>query len=456
MYAIVDIETTGGNAVHNKITEIGIFIFDGEEVVDEYQTLINPGIGIPSYIQSFTGISNKMVENAPMFHEVADRIKELTDNKIFVAHNVNFDYSFLRNEFSELSIQFKLKKLCTVRLSRNIFPDMPSYGLGSICDELNIPIYNRHRAAGDCLATVKLFKQLIENDKDSFIEYSLNRSSKEALLPPNLPREKFEALPESIGVYYFHDEHGNIVYIGKARNIENRVSSHFAGNTNTKSRQLFINSIFDVSFETCGTELIALLLESYMIKKHWPKFNRAQRKVEFNYGIYKYEDRSGLIRFNVAKASPFEKPLITFRYLTEARSFLAKKVRENQLCAKLSGLQRAKNECYDFNIEVCKGACCGKETPGKYNSRAEKVLELFNNHNQSFAIIGNGREVKESSVVVVEKGNYLGFGYLEREQQINNAIEFKSFINPYPDNPDVQKILSGFLNKPHHDEVLNF
>jgi len=457
MYSIIDLETTGGNSIYHRIIEIAIYISDGERIVDQYQTLINPEMRIPGYIAAFTGISNEMVAAAPLFEEVADQVEDMTAGKIFIAHNVNFDYSFLRKEFNELGRIFRRKKLCTVRLARNIIPGMPSYGLGSLCSELGIPIHHRHRAGGDAEATVKLFHLLLQKDETNFIEYSLNRNSKEALLPPNLPREQYDELPEENGVYIFHDEKGNPIYIGKAKNIRERVSSHFGGNTNTNSRRLFLNSIYGVSYEVCGNELISLLYESYLIKKHWPRFNRSQKKVEFNYGIYRYEDRNGYYRLTINRISKWETPVANFRYLTEARSYLNSRVREFQLCPKLCGLQRAVNECYDHKIGACHGACCSKEAPASYNRRLEEALGTFDDIRKSYCILGQGRSRDERSVVVVENGNYLGFGYMNQDLAITHPSEFKEHIDNFPDNPDVQKIISGYLRKTRSgEEIISF
>ena len=199
-FAIVDIETTGGHATGNGITEISIQVHDGKRVVKQYETLINPQQTIPYYIRGLTGIDNAMVADAPLFSEVAEQIYQTLQDCVFVAHSVNFDYSFVKHALQSCGYELNLKKLCTVRLSRKIIPGLPSYSLGKICAYLDININNRHRAGGDAEATVKLFEILLERDKENLIGKFLKRGSKEQALPPNLPREHYEQLPNQPGV----------------------------------------------------------------------------------------------------------------------------------------------------------------------------------------------------------------------------------------------------------------
>jgi DNA polymerase-3 subunit epsilon len=266
MYAIVDIETTGGYAAANGITEISIFLFDGEKITGKYETLINPGQPIPNYISAMTGITDKMVATAPSFDTVADKIFNLLQDKIFIAHNVNFDYSFVKNHLKVSGFDLNSKKLCTVRLSRKIFPGLPSYGLGKLCHSLGIVINDRHRAGGDSEATTKLFSLLLQNDKEEHIKKSLQRNSKEWILPPNVPKEHFEKLPYTPGVYYFHNEKGKVVYVGKANNVRYRVNSHFSNNSEGRQKQNFMRHVYGISHQDCGTELMACILESAEIK----------------------------------------------------------------------------------------------------------------------------------------------------------------------------------------------
>jgi DNA polymerase III subunit epsilon len=293
MYAIVDIETTGSYAAANGITEICIHVFDGQKVTDVFETLVNPGQPIPRHIQVMTGITDEMVSSAPPFEQIAEKVYSYLDNKVFIAHNVNFDYSFVRGHLKDCGYDLKDKKLCTVRMSRKIFPGMSSYSLGNLCHSLGITINNRHRAGGDTEATVQLFRMLLENDKEQHIQKSLLRNSKEQALPPNVPKEHFELLPYTPGVYYFHDEKGKVIYVGKATNIRYRVNSHFSNNSESRQKQNFMRYIHAITYQSCGTELMACILESTEIKKRWPIFNQSQKRWEDVYGIFSFEDQNG-------------------------------------------------------------------------------------------------------------------------------------------------------------------
>src|SRR5687767_3465301 len=215
-FAIIDIETTGGTSHDSRITEIAIFIHDGKQVIDQFHSLVNPQQPIPRFITGLTGITDEMVEKAPLFEDIAEEIFLITADCVFVAHNVNFDYSFIREEFKNIGIDFKRKRACTVRLSRSIIPGYSSYSLGNICANLGIHINDRHRAVGDAEATVKLFEILLANDTDGIIEKSVNVRSKEATIPPHLDKSVYENLPNETGVYYFYNGDGKIIYIGKA------------------------------------------------------------------------------------------------------------------------------------------------------------------------------------------------------------------------------------------------
>jgi len=455
LYTVVDIETTGGTARSHKIIEVAIVTFDGHQIVDTYATLINPKKYIPPFITSLTGISNEMIEDAPSFEEVADTIFEKTADKIFVAHNVNFDYSFLKQEFGILGKKFDRKKLCTVRLAKKILPGFRSYGLGTLTNELGITIEDRHRALGDAEATAEVLRLLIQNDKNDFINYSLKKNSREATLPSNLPKEVFDNLPEKAGVYYFHNEKGKVVYVGKAKNIKRRIVGHFTGES-SNGKRLFHENVHNISYELTGNELVALLMESREIKRLWPEYNRVQKFTSRNNGLYSYSDRNGYIRFTISKTQPGAKPLASFKNFQEGRSFVNELVARFKLCPKLCGLQKTKEACFDHKIGSCDGACKGKISAEYYNKRIELALDSIEEEKKTFAIIGSGREQDEKSLVLVENGVYLGHGFTDYNISANSFSDLKDRITQYPDNQDIQKILNMHLNDHSSEQVIYF
>ena len=412
MYAIVDIETTGGSAAYHKITEVAILIHDGNQVVDEYQTLINPERGIPIGITSLTGISNEMVTEAPRFFEVAKDIYELLDGNVFVAHNVNFDYSFLKREFQELGGNLNLSKLCTVRLSRKILPGYKSYSLGTLCEQLGIENHARHRAMGDARATAELMTLLLETDNNGEIEKFLKRNSKEADLPPYLPKSVFEELPDTTGIYYFHDEHGKVIYVGKANNIKKRVRGHFAS-TDVVYKQGLKDKLYDISYEVCGDELIAFLLESYEIKRLFPMFNKAQKFPTGRYGLYHYEDGKGAQRLSIGKVSKGHQPLISFTSFDRARSYLIKVVKEHDLNPELCSLPASMMKYFGYSFKSL-----DSEEQNAQNQKLIEAIQSIKSDNQTYCLLGRGREYPEKSVVLVENGAYKGFGYYEESNVV--------------------------------------
>jgi DNA polymerase-3 subunit epsilon len=454
MYAIVDIETTGGYAENHRITEIAIYYHDGIQVTDSFHTLVNPGRNIPYYITGLTGITTEMVFSAPAFKEIASEIHQKLDGKVFVAHNAHFDYSFLKKEFEQAGIQWQCKKLCTVRLSRKILPGLRSYSLGSLAESLGISITNRHRAGGDAAATVKIFDQLLQRDRDSYILKALKKNSGETILPPNLSKQEFDRLPAKCGVYYFHDSRGSVIYVGKAINIKKRIAGHFTGDAREWSRSKIRNEIHHVSYELTGNELIALILESQEIRKLWPKYNQAQKYRTEEWGIFDYEDRNGYLRFSVNLVKRGSHPLIKFSSKGDAWNFLWQKVREHNLCPKLSGLQVSKGLCFEYQTGECKGACMGVEGVKKYNSRIQTAIESFHERGSSVAIIGKGRNLDEQSLVLVEEGNYFGFGFFDRAASISDMESARAYVRKSAETPTVQNLINSYLMNPRGSEVI--
>ncbi len=443
MYAIIDIETTGGSCKHEKITEIAIYIHDGRKVVNEFVTLINPERNIPYFITNLTGITNEMVANAPRFFEVAKHIVQITEKCIFVAHNANFDYLFVREEFSRLGYDFQRDTICTVKTSRKLIPGKNSYSLGNLCDSLGIVMNDRHRAASDALATVKLFEMLNTINGGNLKESSTALEKKN--LNSNFDTSIINKLPHDTGVYQFINEKCDIIYIGKSNDIRDRVISHF-NNTSTKKALEMKTQVTDIGFEVTGSELIALLKESYEIKKHTPLYNRAQRRTMHHFGIYTYFDGNGYMRFQVgANTTNSDLPIVSFNNFDEAKNYLTLLVEKYKLCQKLCGLYTSSDGCFHYQINECNGACLGKENSDSYNIRAQQVVDLFKYNTENFWIIDRGRNADEASIVRVKNGKYLGYGYVSTSEPITNTDYLGDFIKTYPDNREVQQIIKSYL-----------
>lgn len=444
MYAILDIETTGGKYNEEGITEIAIYKFDGHKIVDQFSSLINPEKPIQPFVVNLTGINNEMLRHAPKFYEVAKRIIEITDGCIMVAHNALFDNRILTTEFDRLGYPFEKETLCTVELAKKLIPDMPSYSLGKLVRSLGIPLSDRHRAQGDAKATVALFKMLLAKDTSKeIITETLRKDPKREMAPKLL--DIIENAPSETGVYYMHNEAGNIIYIGKSRNIRKRLMQHFT-NDNRKSKKIQ-REVKAVTFEKTGNEMIALLKEFEEIKQNRPLFNRSLRHPVFTHQLTSFVDENGYINLKIEKADGRKKAISTFSNYQQAKSALFRITEENQLCQKLMGLYETKKQCFHYSINECYGACVNKEPAAEYNNRVQAFLEQHANENQNLLIIDRGRDVEERSVILIENGKFKGYGFYNLNYQINNPEILKSIINPMQDSRDVRHIIQNYLRK---------
>ncbi|MBP4141878.1 GIY-YIG nuclease family protein [Flavobacterium sp. P4023] len=441
-YAIVDIETTGGNASHSRITEIAILIHDGEKVIERWETLINPEKEIPPAIFALTGITNEMVSDAPIFEMISDTVFEMLSNRIFVAHNVNFDYSFIRHELEKSGIKWTAKKLCTVRAARKIKPGLPSYSLGRLCKSLEIDLENRHRAGGDADATAILFSNLLAWDSEHEIDKMIQKTSQDQRLPPNLPREDFDQLPEKIGIYYFYNEQKKVVYVGKAINLKKRVSSHFSGHKITPQRQNFLRDIYAITFEVCGTELIALILECTEIKDLWPIHNKALKRFEPKYGLLEYEARNGYRYLAISKLAKNQNCIETFDAIYPGINLLrelAEKFEIDQRFCKYGSMSDGV-----FSLQNDTAILPEIES---HNEQIQIALDSYLNSRPSFAIIDKGRNKEELSCIWIEKGHFYGMGYLPSDNPISDLSYVKDHITRYPSNQYIMQIINAFALK---------
>ncbi len=453
MYAILDIETTGGKYNEEGITEIAIYKFDGHKVVDQFISLINPERDIQPFVVNLTGINNNMLRNAPKFYEVAKRIVEITEDCILVAHNAQFDYRILCTEFSRLGFEFVRPSLCTVELSKDLIPGQESYSLGKLVRSLGIPVADRHRASGDALATVKLFQMLMDKDTaKSIILESIKLNPKYQLEPKHL--DIIAELPSTTGVYYIHKVDGEIIYIGKSKNIKQRINQHFTS-TNHKSKKIQLQ-VTAVTYEETGSELVALLKESEEIKRLKPKFNRALRRTSFTHALYSFKDKNDYINLKIDIVDGRKKPITTFSNKQSGKSFITKAVEDYRLCQKLAGLYKTKTSCFNFDIKACDGACIEKEPTESYNKRVEALITKNSYSNKNMVIIDKGRAIDEHSAILIENGVFKGLGFFNLNYQINNIEVLESIITPMQNNRDTQHIIQSYLRKDKRLKVITF
>lgn len=440
-FAVIDIETTGTSPTNGKITEIAIYIHDGIQIIDSFISLINPECNIPYNITRLTGITNEMVESAPKFYEIAKKIVEITANATFVAHNVSFDYSFVREEFKRLGYDYKRKTLCTVNLSRKLIPGLPSYSLGNICNDLNIPIEGRHRAGGDAFATVKLFELILKQNETLNKDLFTSRRG-------NLTESTIATIPGSCGVYYLYDSKDELIYIGKSKNIHQRIISHL-NNRLTKKAMEMSDRVSSIGHEVTGSELIALLLESEEIKTSLPRYNRSLRRPANNFGIFSFEDDQGYLHLQVKKIEEDDLPLTAFNFYQEAIDFLHVKAEKYALCKKLCHLDDRPNGCFNSGLGVCLGACEGKEEPFQYNIRVQEVIKPWLFHSENFFILEKGRNAGEMAVIKVARGKYIGYGYVANDYSQGEIETLNDCIRKHKDNWDARIIIRNYLKKNH-------
>lgn len=453
MYAIVDVETTGGKFNEEGITEVAIYKFDGHEIVDQFSSLVNPEREIQPFVVRLTGINNKMLVRAPKFYEVAKRIIEIMNGAVLVAHNANFDFRMLRVEFDRLGYDFDIETLCTVELAQKLMPDEESYSLGKLTRSLGIPITDRHRATGDALATVKLFKMLLNKDIDKTIISKSLKTIARKKVEPNLKR-LIEKTPSVMGVYYIYNAEKEIIYIGKSKNIKKRATQHFT--SNQRKSQEIQNLVQDISFEKTGNELIALLKENIEIKKHQPTFNKALKKKNFSHGLYSTIDDHGYINFKIKIIGKDLNYITSFSSMKSGKSFLERIIDEHNLCHKLVGLEKTDHSCFNYELKVCHGACIEKESTIDYNLRAQELINKHQFTNQNMIIVDRGRETTERSAIMIENGVLLGYGYVDLQFQIAHPNILRKVISPLSNDRDSRHIIQSYLRNKRVKKIIEY
>ncbi|SDE81871.1 exonuclease domain-containing protein [Cellulophaga baltica] len=453
MYAILDIETTGGKYNEEGITEIAIHKFDGHQVVDQFISLVNPEKEIQPFVVNLTGITNKMLVTAPKFYEVAKRIVEITEDTVLIAHNAQFDYRILRTEFRRLGFNFERKTICTVELSQKLLPEAESYSLGKLVRSLGIPVSDRHRANGDALATLKLFKLLLSKDLDKTIVKSVMKAETLGELSPR-QLDIVDDLSSEVGVFYMHNKDGEIILLNKSNNIKKRVNQYFT-NSGNRARRIQ-KETRSVTFEKTGNELIALLKENEELARNKPKYNPFNKKKLFTFGIYASLNDQGYLQLKAEKINnTIHQRITTFNSLVAAENFLHAVRDEFQLCNKVNGLSQAKTNCSNYDNGTCLGACIAKENPESYNTRVTELVKKYSLVEKNIAIVDKGRELGEKSVILIKDGVFKGLGFCDLNYQINNLPILESIITPMTGNANTNHIIETYLRKRKVQKIID-
>lgn len=439
MYAVLDIEATGGKKGEEDIIEVAIYRYNGRKVVDQLISLVSPDRKIDNYVQKLTQITPKMVKTAPKFHEIAKRIIEITEGAILVGHNVDFDYRMLKQEFKKLGYAYYRETIDTVSLSENAFPDAGSYSLGKLSKELGIPVSDRHRAAGDARATLELFKLLLEQDslkKISKLEEENKKSSHKFA-------SHYEDLPNKIGLVYFFNEEKEVIYLTRTLNIALAARKILTGKSCLANR---IRMEFaSIRYEITGNELISWIKEANENKRLKPKLASDPKKFEFPYSMH-VEVQDGYKILKLDKTQKKSKDSV-FRILNlkMGQKILSLITEEFQLCPKLNSISPENLPCLSYEVGECLGACENAESPETYNQRVDEFLEKVKLENKNILLIEEGRQLGESSFVWVNDGVCVGYGYYEFHHQIKDRKRIKERMTKVEKNPDIDSVVKGFL-----------
>lgn len=372
--AIIDVETTGMSPLHERVIEIAIIRVSKNKIVDKFTTLINPQKHLSPFISMFTGIKPEQLTNAPLFADVKDRVLELLSGAVFVAHNVRFDYSFIKSELKRTGVTYKAKTFCTVRLSRRLYPRFKSHSLESVISRFDFKFANRHRAYDDAHILWQFLRKVKKTmPKDVLMKAwaDLTRSLYSA--DKNI-REQVDALPESPGVYIFYDKRDTVLYVGKSKNISDRVIAHFSQDTSSTKHINLMREIARIGHIRTTGELGAMLLEAQLVKEFHPRYNAKLQEKKAFIVLTKYNDDNGYLTFKSSTVTSLkdvntENLLGTFKNKRGVKEYLAEFAKKYSLCPKLLGIEITRGSCFSHKIGRCKGACTGKETSKMYNAK---------------------------------------------------------------------------------------
>ncbi|HWH16445.1 MAG TPA: exonuclease domain-containing protein [Candidatus Paceibacterota bacterium] len=379
-YTFVDVETTGTSARYGQVIEVGMVRVEDGAVTDTYTTLIRPARPLPPVITHITGITDDDLKEAPLFEEVSGRIESLLAGAVFVAHNASFDYSFLKTEFSRLGVRFNAKTLCTVKLSRALYPQEERHNLDALIARHGLAMENRHRAFDDAYALVAFLRAASQDHAPETVAKSIARILGSHTLPATLSPGIVNALPHAPGVYLFYGPEDEVLYIGKSVDIKTRVLSHFSEDRRTGRERALCEAVTHIEYEETSGELSALLRESQLIKELAPLYNRKLRKarrlavIESATDDRGYRTASSAYREEIAD-SDLGAIEAVFRTATQGKTLLRTLVKEYELCPRLLGIEQGSGSCFSHQLGRCRGACVGKEDQASYNERFAEAFK---------------------------------------------------------------------------------
>jgi DNA polymerase-3 subunit epsilon len=438
----VDIETTGGSYRNSRILEVAAIRFEDGQVVKEFSTLINPEAYIPSSITSLTGISESDVVDAPVFADIADEFADILHGAVFIAHNVRFDYSFIKQEFANIGMGFSPKLLCTVRLSRALYSIHKGHSLAKLIERHDIPVFDRHRALEDARAILYFTQLAFDEHGYELFNAAVSHQIKTQSLPPHLDSSQINTIESTPGVYIFRDENKQPIYVGKSINLKKRVMSHFQS---MMSKELKISQqVHHIETITTGSELAALILESKLIKELKPIYNRLLRRISLYAMLIKTETEDGYSSLtiksgNVDNDTDLSSVYGIYSNRTKAKQRVDELTRTFQLCPKLMGIEKTNGACFSYSLGRCKGACIGEESPGLYNRRFEIALETTKLESWPFEGAVTLPVNNEGEKVIIDKWIIQGFQNADGELLIND-IEPNFDVDEY-------KIIRRFIKE---------
>ena len=457
--AIVDLETTGITATGDRITEIGIVLVEDGEVVEEWQSLVNPECTIPVEIQALTGITDRMVANAPTFAELAREVSARLAGCVFVAHNARFDYGFIKNAFRRMEIPFSAEVLCTVRLSRRLYPEYSSHNLDALIARHGLKAEDRHRALGDARVTWALLDAMCRRNPPDAVDSAIKALLKMPSLPPQLAPGVLDDLPEGPGVYLFYGVNALPIYVGKSVNLRDRVRSHFSSDYRSANDQRLSTEITRIAFEETAGELGALLREAQLVKSALPLRNhrlRKNRQIVF-IRLTDFSVAPEMIPFADFDPGNSAGMYGPFPAKPRAKALLQSLAADFELCWKALGVQQTEGACFARQLHRCRGACVGEESMLQHNLR---LLDALSEHRFPAWPWAGPIAIKETHpdhgwerLYLVDRWCHLGTAKDEEElwslressrRDEKNAIEF---------DPDVYKVLRKYLSGPGRHDV---